>query len=181
MPRTVYYTAATLDGFLADEQDSLAWLLGQDIDPDGAMSYERFVAGVGAVVMGATTYRWIREQEPDAWPYTQPTWVLTHREPADLPPPLGDVRLVSGDVRVHHPAMREAAGERDVWVVGGGDVAGQVADAGLLDELLVQVAPVTLGAGRPLLPRRLDLRLFETERNASFVCSRYAVTGPGDW
>jgi dihydrofolate reductase len=47
------------------------------------------------------------------------------------------------------------AGERNVWVVGGGNVASQFADAGLLDELLVTVVPVVLGEGKPLFDRRL--------------------------
>jgi dihydrofolate reductase len=71
--------------------------------------------------------------------------------------------------------MAEAAGGRNVWVGGGGDLAGQFADAGLLDEVIVYVAPVTLGAGAPLLPRRLELRLEETGRNGDFVASRYSV------
>jgi len=58
-----------------------------------------------------------------------------------------------------------------------GDLAGQFADAGLLDELIVYVAPVTLGTGRSLLSRRLDLALLETHRNGAFVCSRYRVEG----
>ena len=58
--------------------------------------------------------------------------------------------------------MTAAAGGKDLWVVGGGDLAGQFADAGLLDEVITYVAPVTLGSGRPLLPRRLELRLEET-------------------
>ena len=52
--------------------------------------------------------------------------------------------------------MTRAAGDRNIWIVGGGDLAGQFADAGLLDEVIVSIAPVTLGAGAPLLPRRLD-------------------------
>ncbi|WP_341927918.1 dihydrofolate reductase family protein, partial [Nocardioides psychrotolerans] len=76
-----------------------------------------------------------------------------------------------------HAAMVAAAGERDVWVVGGGDLAGQLADAGLLDEVVVSIAPVTLGAGRPLLPRRYDLRLTELARNGAFACARYDVVG----
>jgi dihydrofolate reductase len=51
--------------------------------------------------------------------------------------------------------MRLAAGERNVWLVGGGDLVGQFFDAGLLDDVIVQVGSVTLGAGRPLLPRRI--------------------------
>jgi dihydrofolate reductase len=51
--------------------------------------------------------------------------------------------------------MRQAAGDLNVWLVGGGDLVGQFYDAGLLDEIIVQVGSVTLGAGRPLLPRRI--------------------------
>ena len=76
--------------------------------------------------------------------------------------------------------MAAAAGNRNLWIVGGGDLAGQFADAGLLDEVIVSIAPVTLGAGAPLLPRRIELRLDETDRNGDFVCARtpsYAAPG----
>jgi dihydrofolate reductase len=71
--------------------------------------------------------------------------------------------------------MVRAAGDRNVWIVGGGDLAGQFADAGLLDEVIVSIAPVTLGAGAPLLPRRIELRLDELGRNGDFVAVRYSV------
>jgi len=71
--------------------------------------------------------------------------------------------------------MVAAAGDGNVWIVGGGDLAGQFAAAGLLDEVLVSIAPVTLGAGAPLLPRRLELRLDEIGRNGDFVAAKYAV------
>jgi dihydrofolate reductase len=74
-----------------------------------------------------------------------------------------------------HAELVEAAGGKDVWVVGGGDLAGQFARAGLLDEVIVYVAPVTLGAGARLLPHRIELRLEETGRNGDFVVSRYSV------
>ena len=60
--------------------------------------------------------------------------------------------------------MVAAAGGKDLWVVGGGDLVGQFADEGLLDEVIAYIAPVTLGAGRPLLPRRFDLELVELDR-----------------
>ncbi|MFC4782917.1 dihydrofolate reductase family protein [Nocardioides sp. MAHUQ-72] len=179
MTRTTYYTATTLDGFIADEHDSLDWLFVQHIDEDGPMSYGAFIAGIGALAMGATTYEWIRAHHLDKgepWAYEQPTWVFTHR---DLPPIEGaDVRFVADDVRPVHAAMAEAAGGRDLWVVGGGDLACQFAEAGLLDEVCAQVAPVTLGKGRPLFPRPFDLRLTELARNGDFACARYDVVGP---
>lgn len=172
---TLYYTATTLDGYLADEHDSLDWLFRQEQDADGALSYDRFIAGVGAIAMGATTYEWIHRHTGGAWDYDQPTWVFTHR---DLPLVEGDVRFVQGDVAPVHAEMTAGAEGRDLWVVGGGDLAGQFAEAGLLDRLLLSIAPVTLGAGRPLFPRRFDLRLVELERNGAFACATYDVVGP---
>jgi dihydrofolate reductase len=156
--KTQYYTATSIDGFIATEDDSLDWLfpLGKLADT----GYPAFIADVGALAMGAVTYEWIvrhltqvAQQSGSTWPYTQPTWVFTHRE---LPAVDGaDVRFVQGGVADVHPAMVEAAAGRNVWVVGGGDLAGQFHDAGLLDEVILQVASVTLGRGKPLFPRRV--------------------------
>jgi dihydrofolate reductase len=74
--------------------------------------------------------------------------------------------------------MVAAAGGRNVWIVGGGDLVGQFADVGLLDEVIVSVAPVTLGAGAPLLPRRLELQLEALERNVDLACARFSVVRP---
>jgi len=175
--RTVYYTATTLDGFIADDEDSLAWLFVQDQDEKGPYNYEEFRAGLGAGCMGSTTYEWILEHEKGEWSYTLPMWVFTHR---DLPPNEG-VTFVRGDVRDVHAQMTEAADGKDIWVVGGGDLAGQFADAGLLDEVITYIAPVTLGSGRPILPRRLELRLEDAARNKAFVAARFSVVGPGAW
>ena len=177
MSTTTYYTAASLDGYIADEQHSLEWLLRQDLDAAGPLNYEDFFARIGAVVMGSSTYEWILRHEHGTWPYQLPAWVLTTR---DLPQADGDIRFGRGDIRAVHEQMTAAAGGGDLWVVGGGDLAGQFADAGLLDEIIVYLAPVTLGAGAPLLPRKLDLRLEELARNKAFACARYSVVGPAD-
>ncbi|WP_433305450.1 dihydrofolate reductase family protein [Actinoplanes sp. CA-030573] len=176
MTRTVYYVASTLDGFIADQHDSLDWLLKQDIDENGPMNYQAFIAGVGAVVMGAATYEWVVKHQTAAgegWMYRQPSWVFTHRDLAAMDG--ADIRFTSAPVTAVHAEAVEAANGKDIFVVGGGDLVGQFADAGLLDEIVVSVAPVTLGAGAPLLPRRLDLRLRETARNRAFMAARYDV------
>jgi dihydrofolate reductase len=156
---TIYYTATTLDGFIADEQHSLDWLM-QFPDEEGASDFPSFNARIGALCMGASTYEWMWRHHigPDApqpmpWPYAQPTWVFSHRP---HPAPIGvDVRFVQGDVRPVFDAMSVAAAGRDLWVVGGGELAAQFHDAGLLDEIIVTIAGVTLGRGMPLFPRRL--------------------------
>jgi dihydrofolate reductase len=179
---TQYYTATTLDGFIADENHSLDWLFTREQDREGPLNYGEFMAGVGAMAMGATTYEWIlahefADKEPAewTWPYDVPCWVFTHRDPQ--PVPSADLRFTSADVAEVHAEMCAAAGDRSIWIVGGGDLAGQFADAGLLDEVILYVAPVTLGAGAPLLPRRLDLRLEELARNGDFATARYSLVG----
>jgi dihydrofolate reductase len=149
MTRIQYYVASTLDGFIADEHDDLAWLLQFGM-ADFSEHYERFFAEVGALVLGATTYEWVL-REGGGWPYgSLPTWVLTHR---DLPVPDGaDIRFASGDAEPVADAAVTAAAGRNVWVIGGGPVAAQFLEAGRLDELLVTYMPVALGRGRPLLP-----------------------------
>jgi len=177
---TQYYTATTLDGFIADPDNSLEWLFIRKQEKDGAMNYGAFIAEVGAIAMGSTTYEWILDHEFSGkdvaewkWPYDIPGWVFTHRE---LPVvPAAPIEFVSGDVAPVHEQLVAAAGGRNVWIVGGGDLVGQFADAGLLDEVIVSIAPVTLGAGAPLLPRHLELQLEEVGRNVDFACARYSV------
>ena len=185
MGLTQYYTATTLDGFIADPNNSLDWLFTRRREEDGLLGYGEFIAAVGALAMGSTTYEWILDHEFAGkdpaewkWPYEIPCWVFTHRQLPVVP----DARVVftSADVRTVHAEMVAAAGDRNVWLVGGGDLVGQFADAGLLDEVLVTIAPVTLGAGAPLLPRRIELRLDEVGRNGDFACARYSVVrAPG--
>jgi dihydrofolate reductase len=173
LSRTQYCTAATLDGFIADPDNSLEWLFKIKRDEHGPMNYEDFIAEVGAIAMGSTTYEWIIDHESAKWPYDLPSWVFTHRELIVVPN--AQVEFVSGDVAPVHEEMVRAAGRKNVWIVGGGDLAGQFAEAGLLDEVIVTIAPVTLGAGAPLLPRRLELSLDEVGRNGDFVCARFGV------
>jgi dihydrofolate reductase len=177
---TQYYTATTLDGFIATSDHSLDWLFTRDQDREGLLNYAEFIANVGALAMGSSTYEWILDHEFAGkdpadwkWPYDLPCWVFTSRELTVVPG--ARIEFVSGDVVPAHAEMVEAAGGRNVWIVGGGDLAGQFAEAGLLDEVIVYIAPVTLGAGAPLLSRRVELRLEELGRNRDFAAARYTV------
>ena len=183
MSLTQYYTATSLDGFIADPDNSLDWLFSRKRDDDGPLNYGEFIADVGALAMGSTTYQWLidhvladKAPEERKWPYDSPCWVFTHRRLPVVP----DARIAftSADVATVHEALAAAAGDRNIWIVGGGDLAGQFADAGLLDEVIVSIAPVTLGGGAPLLPRRIELRLAELGRNGDFACARYSVVRP---
>lgn len=187
MPRVIFYTAVTLNGFLADEADSLEWLFAVPGADEAAEGIAPFVDGVGVLVEGSSTYEWVVAHEdlvahPEKWQAyygARPTWVFTTRT---LPSVAGaDVRFVSGGVADHWPAISASADGRDVWVVGGGDLAGQFADAGLLDQIHVSVAPATLASGKPLLPRVLGsdrLHLESVRQAGQFAELTYSVRRP---
>ncbi|MDP9347487.1 MAG: dihydrofolate reductase family protein [Actinomycetota bacterium] len=182
---SVYYCAQSLDGYIAKTDDTIDWLTGYEGEYAGATelplgdNYEGFMAGIGALVMGSATYEFVLGlvDAGEEWMYPgRRTWVLTSR---DMAVPEGaDVRLVAGDVAALHGEMATSAGARDLWVVGGGDVASQFADAGLLDRVEVTIVPVVLGAGKPLFDRPLapPLRLASTRPFANgMVELRYDV------
>jgi dihydrofolate reductase len=185
MTRLIYNTATTLDGYLADDADSLEWLFAVPGADEAESAFPAFLEGIGALVMGSTTYEWVYAHEnlaehPEKWGYgDRLSLVLTTR---DLPRVAGaNVRFHSGSVRNAWDELVAAAGAKDVWVVGGGDVVGQFADAGLLDEIRVSIAPATLGAGKPLLPRVLGsdrLRLESAGRAGQFAELVYSVDRP---
>ena len=155
--RTQYFCAATLDGYIADDDDGIDWLQGFESRYDGPGekvldAIDSYIGGVGALVMGSSTYEFILGHD---WPYgDRPSWVLTSRT---LPDTEGaDIRFHNGPVADIHPEMVAAAGDRDLWVVGGGPVASDLVDADLLDELLLTVVPIVLGSGKPLFSRPID-------------------------
>ncbi|MFK0000855.1 dihydrofolate reductase family protein [Paenarthrobacter sp. NPDC090522] len=151
MPLFQYYVASTIDGFIASPEDDLGWLLQFDQVEGVSGSYESFFAGVGAIAMGGETYRWLMEHEAGEWPYPDhPCWVFTHHE--YLAPSGANVTFVRGDVREFAPDLVADAGDKNVWLVGGGDLVAQFANAGLLHEMIVTIIPVVLGAGKRLLP-----------------------------
>src|SRR6185312_8750371 len=146
MAKTQYFTAASLDGFIADSGNSLDWLFQAEATAKAESAsgdlYHEFYAQVGALAMGATTYEWV----------------------------------------LRHEQMLAAAGGRNTWLVGGGDLVGQFVDHGLLDEMIISIAPATLGSGAPLLPRRLlpgELTLTRCVDDGTFVHLSYAVSRPG--
>jgi dihydrofolate reductase len=183
--KTQYYTAASLDGFIATGDDSLEWLfpLGNIEDT----SYPAFIRDVGALAMGSATYEWMLRHvvgpaatRPQPWPYQQPAWIFSSRRLPSVPG--ADIRFARGDVRPVHRDMAAAAGGRNLWIVGGGELAGQFYDHGLLDELYVQVGSVTLGTGKPLLPRAITsppLRLISVRAvGTGFAELHYEVPRP---
>lgn len=183
MGKIIFDTATSINGWIADEDNSLEWLFAVEggNQPDEGL----FPEGVTAMVEGSTTYEWVLEHDgilehPEKWKEfhgEKPVFVFTSR---DLPAPEGaDIRFLSGAVGDHIDAIRAAAGDGHIWVVGGGDLAGQFLDAGLLEEIAISVAPVALTGGAPLFPRRVGsnrLRLVSARAHGQFARLVYEVS-----
>jgi dihydrofolate reductase len=181
MTQNIYYVASSLDGFIADADNGIDWLLSFGFE-SFQEHYDGFLAGIGAIVMGSATYEFmLGESAASPWPYADlPTWVVSSRE---LQPIHGaNLSFVRGSVADFDARVRASAGDRDVWIVGGGDVAAQYADAGLLDRLFVTVMPIVLGRGVRLLPVASHTGVLTLESTTQFapgaVGLAYAVERP---
>lgn len=182
MSRIIYETATSVDGYIADTANSLDWLFavpgGQSPDPELAPPQ------AAVQVMGSTTYEWVLNKlkalkTPGEWTKAfgeTPVFVFTSRH---LDAPAGNaVHFLNGDIVDALPRLREASDGGDIWVVGGGDLAGQFIDAHAMDRLVFTVAPVALGSGAPLLPRRVEsdrLTLISATQVGQFARLTYDV------
>jgi len=159
----------SLDGFIAGPNDDLSFLNepvpepAEPAEPSKALSFEGFMAQVGAMLMGRRTHDVIAEM--GAWIYgNTPVLVATHR---DLQPAADSVQAVSGSIESLIEQAKEAAGDKDVYL-DGGNLVRQGLDAGLVDELCITYVPVLLGGeGVRLfddLKRRTKLEFVEHHR-----------------
>lgn len=171
MTKITYYVAQSLDGYIATEDDDLSWLFSTEFGPDGWKNgAAEFYSRIGAIAMGSTTYEWIVREQP-GWDYAGvPTWVFTRREGLAVPDG-ADVRFTSEPIADVARAMKEAAGEKDAWLMGGGDLASQFVDAGVLDGVSLCVVPSWLGGGRPTFSGALTSKL-------TFLRADVYPTGP---
>lgn len=177
----VFNTATTANGYLADADHSLAWLFKV---PGEVPDMAPFTESVTALVMGSHTYEWLLREErllddPQKWQGFyghRPTYVFTTRDLEVVPG--ADLHFVRGPVTEALPAIRSAAGDGVIWLIGGGDLVGQFLDADALDEIVLAIAPTFLAGGQPLLPRDLHadrLSLHGVERVGQFALVTYLV------
>lgn len=165
----VWHTAMSMDGRIASADSSLDFLStmgpGQPTPDGDPWDFTAFLARVDAVVVGASTLRWLL-QGGHGWPHGDlPTWLLSHDVAlaAAVGPTTAPLVRREGDVGAVFAEI-EAAGHVMVWLSGGGDIAGQALAADRVDEVVVTVAPTVLGAGPGLFDAAgLPIRHFRLE------------------
>jgi dihydrofolate reductase len=147
MARIVGYIATSLDGFIADPEETLHWLTRRTDLQLGRFDYNLFIKRIRTVVMGRATYDWMARQDME-WPYKdQRSIVVTSRR---LPDPVWPVEIRS-DVDSLVAELR-ALDDGDVWMLGGGRLQMAFIEREALDELEVYVVSQLLGGGSPLFP-----------------------------
>jgi dihydrofolate reductase len=150
--KTIYFAAASLDGYIADKNDSLEWLFKNG--PTDISFIDEFVETIGAIAIGSTTYQWLLDNTKGAWAYKVPCFVFTHRNLKKMDG--ADVRFVKGDISTHHRELKTLARGKNVWLMGGGDLVGQFYDQGLVDEMHIQTVAVFLNEGKKLFSRKTE-------------------------
>lgn len=180
--RVTVHMVASLDGFIARRDGSVDWLEtadtfegGETLDP---AFVAEFLASIDCYVMGSRTYETALAFEAGGagWAYGDtPTFVLTSRE---LPRTRESVELHGGDLsRLVDERLRPRF--RNIWLVGGGALAGECLRHGLADELRYSIVPVLIGSGIPFfqgLDADVRLHLLEAKAYTSgMVALRYEV------
>jgi len=156
--KITYYLATSIDGYLAREDGSVSWLLPFQGSIETPLDYATFYATISAVMMGRKTWDVVRSLEGEN-PYPGfPKYIFTRQERFDAGDASIDVTICNGDLLATVENIKSTHSDR-IWLVGGGIMAAQLVQAGLLDEIVLTIVPITIGRGiRWLAPHELEAR-----------------------
>lgn len=153
----------SLDGYIADCNGSVNWLVGQGNDDDNIDAYSEFVKEIDTVVMGWNTYNQIvTELSPDEWVYQDfTTYVVTHnlKESSDK------IHFVNESPADLVKRLREETG-KDIWICGGANLIQQLVKEDVIDYYYITVIPTILGSGIRLFENadhEIKLKLLKTQ------------------
>ena len=180
--KVLWHITMSLDGFIAGPEDSMDWAFGDDLGPTEMGN--AVVHTTGAILAGR---RWFdlsvtRENwSPYGGAWQGPIFVLTHRPPAERSATREGIPVTFLTTSVDDAVgtALKAAGGKDL-VVFGATIARACIEAGILDQVLVHVAPVLLGDGvrlfdRPGVTERVPLRRTELAESGQLTDLRFAV------
>ena len=161
----IYMFAMSLDGFIAREDGTFDWLDNFPADDD--YDFSGFMASLSGIVMGRATYDVVRRH--DEWAYAQyPCLVATSRPLDNLPE---NAEAKAGTPADMLASLRARGATGRIWLFGGGELARQFMDAGLLDTIEIGTIPVILGSGIPAFGGR------QTDRWLDLAFAKHLANG----
>ena len=180
MGKTILYIATSFDGYVAGPDDETEWM-----DPYGAVEYgyQDFLNTVGAIITGRRSYDiGVEKGWFSQFNYGSPFIVVSNDVPAKIAKDARFVFVTEGIVAAHVRA-KAMAGDKNVYIYGGANLAVQYLQAGLIDEMTIGLIPVILGDGKRLFERvgkRIELELLDSRTyEKSLVMLRYSVSNRG--
>lgn len=168
--KVILYIAASLDGYIATEDESLDWLF--TVEGEGDNGYHEFYNTVDTILMGRRTYDWIVKMEKGNFPYKNKDCYVfsrTHTGKNEK------VEFVNDDIVAFTKSLKESGG-KDIWLVGGGSLLHTFMEEKLVDEFIITIAPTLIGSGIPLFPKsdlKHMLQLKNVRRFNQFVQIHY--------
>ena len=177
MRKAILYIAMSLDGYIADQNGGVSWLVGDGSDSGHPGSYPDFIQTVDTVVLGYRTYHQIvSELSPENWVYHGlKSYVLTHRKLASTE----EISFTDQSPADLVSKLKNDSGS-GIWICGGADVVNQLLESRLIDEFFISVIPTVLGGGVRLFTaeRPMDLSLLSVLHYNGIVELRYCLRNP---
>jgi dihydrofolate reductase len=180
MATVVWHVTMSLDGFIAGPEDAMDWVFDYFSEESNETAAE-VIEATGAIIMGRHTYEVEDRYRPGIYggAWTGPYFVLTHEAPAAVPDWMTGT-FINEDIEAAIARAKEAAGRKNVGILGA-DLARQTLERGLLDEIIVHLAPVLLGDGVRLFDapggRRVRLEPTNVARTGQLTDLRFHVQG----
>ena len=171
--KIILYISQSLDGFIADNNGSVDWILGNDKNYNSDYGYENFIKNIDTVILGYNTYKQIREVlSPNEWVYNNlQSYILTSKKMKDT----NNIKYVNKNVKDLIDKLQQEEG-KDIWICGGANVVNQCIKENLIDEYHITTVPIILGCGIRLFEsnnKKIELELKETKNENGLIACIY--------
>lgn len=171
--KVILYISQSLDGFIADNNGGVEWILGNDKEYDGDYGYANFIKNIDTVILGANTYKQIKnELSPDKWVYEGfQSYVLTHERVEDT----AEIKHVNINIKELLNKLQQEKG-KNIWICGGANLISQCIKENIIDEYQITTVPVILGNGTRLFEKnniKIKLELKEIKEENDLITGIY--------
>lgn len=163
----------SLDGFIADSDGGVNWLVGDGSEPDNPGTFPKFIDTVDTVILGYKTYHQIiTELSPNAWTYPgKKSYIITHKKFEDTE----EIAFTDENLVDLINRLKKQEG-KDIWICGGASIVNQLLEADLINRLCLSFIPTLLGKGVRLFDERdtaLRFKYVSSETNNGMVDLTY--------